>query len=149
MAVLVAVLQLLPPSLVTPLAFMWPHHCEPQAALTHDKPPYPPPPSPSDPAIALPQHLTAHTHTHIHLPPPPACPTNTQAKQNKSGSNNLIQFDWPDEQVLQRCRGIEGERERGRERERWEERERAWPRPSKGRRQGAHSESRPEPAGLL
>jgi len=34
---------------------------------------------------------TAHTVT--------VYKTQTQTKQNKCGSNNLIQFDWPDEQV--------------------------------------------------
>lgn len=81
-------------------------------------------------AAARPCHCTAatpagtHTHTHMRRHASPEPPTNTQAKQNKSGSNNLIQFDWPDEQVLLAKETLLREAERGKrglQRERWRE----------------------------
>lgn len=110
----------------SPSAFMWPHHREPQAALTHDR--LRPPDNPGS-CTTLPLHCRntcrhTHTHTHMRRHASPEPPTNTQAKQNKSGSNNLIQFDWPDEQVLLAKETLLREAERGKrglQRERWRE----------------------------
>lgn len=53
-----------------PSAFMWPHHHEPQAALTHDRlrlPPLTPPPL-TTLAAARPCHCTATTPDSTHMP---------------------------------------------------------------------------------